>query len=427
MIIDSLPKAWSVVELKDCTEKITDGTHSTVKDNPEGECLLLSCKNIKDGQICTDDNDRRIDKETLLSLRERTGLQKHDILLTTVGTVGESAIVEMDDVNFEIQRSVAILRANPKIVDPKFLYLFTKTPLFLHQTLMYSRGSVQKCLFLEGIREIKIPLPPLKEQHTIVQRMQPFDEKIRLNASLANTLEAIGKALFKHWFIDFEFPNEKGEPYKSSGGEMVDSELGEIPKGWSAGKLKEIFSINMGQSPLSKYYNEEGQGLPFYQGIRDFGQVFPTPNVWCAKPTKIAETGDILFSVRAPVGAINIAPHQCCIGRGLCSIRSAFGCQGFAYYLTLHITEKLTHTYSGQGTVFGSVSKGDLYGFELVLPPESLQKDFHDIVTACMQKALVSSKEAIILEQIRHALLPKLMSGEIRVPVSERIAAEVSQ
>lgn len=155
-----LPEDWSLKTLKDVCLKITDGTHSTVIDNSEGSCYLLSCKNIKNGQVIINQNDRKIDKETLAQLRKRTGLQYNDLLVTTVGTIGEVAMIREEDINYELQRSVAIIRPNLEKISPEFLYQFSRSHLFQHQAISLADGSVQTCLFLGAINMIEIVIPP---------------------------------------------------------------------------------------------------------------------------------------------------------------------------------------------------------------------------------------------------------------------------
>ena len=138
----------------------------------------------------------------------------------------------------------------------------------------------------------------------IAKILSDLDAKIELNHQMNKTLEKIAHAIFKHWFIDFEFPNEEGKPYKSSGGKMVESELGPIPKNWYIGRLSDIAEITMGMSPPGTTYNEVGDGMPFFQGRRDFGFRYPQERVYCTDPKRMAEKDDILLSVRAPVGII---------------------------------------------------------------------------------------------------------------------------
>ena len=152
---------------------------------------------------------------------------------------------------------------------------------------------------------------------------------------LNHYLEAIAKQLYDYWFVQFDFPDENGKPYKSSGGKMVlDEKLKrEIPEGWSAATLKDIANITMGQSPEGSSYNSIGEGVLFYQGSTDFGIRFPSVRQFTTAPKRFAKQGNILMSVRAPVGTLNIANRDCCIGRGLAALNSKIGSITHLYYL----------------------------------------------------------------------------------------------
>ncbi len=200
---------------------------------------------------------------------------------------------------------------------------------------------------------LKIVLPSRIEQEDIAAVLICLDRKIENLRRQNETLEAIAQTLFKHWFVDFEFPNEDGKPYKSSGGEMVRSELGEIPIGWRVGKLGDEFDILMGQSPDGSSYNKDGEGLIFFQGRTDFGFRFPQVRVFTTEPTRIANKFDVLVSVRAPVGDINVAVERCCIGRGLSAVSSKY--KSYCLY-KLKSYRKFFDVFESEGTVFGSLN-----------------------------------------------------------------------
>ena len=145
----------------------------------------------------------------------------------------------------------------------------------------------------------------------------------------------MAKQLYDYWFVQFDFPNEEGKPYKSSGGNMVWNEKlkRNIPIGWNNGTLIDIANITMGQSPDGTSYNEIGEGVLFYQGSTDFGMRFPSVRQYTTAPSRFAKKGDILMSVRAPVGAVNIANNDCCIGRGLSALNSKIGSTTHLYYI----------------------------------------------------------------------------------------------
>ena len=143
---------------------------------------------------------------------------------------------------------------------------------------------------------------------------------------------------------------------------------GEIPEGWKIRKLSEFCNILMGQSPPSTTYNLKKKGLPFFQGRKDFGAKYPQKAMWCSEPTRMANDGDVLLSVRAPVGDVNVAVEKCCIGRGLSALSMKNGDKEFLYYLIQHNRQRLKQTFESEGTVFGCVNKDGLRNFEVLLP-----------------------------------------------------------
>lgn len=177
---------WKEYKLKDVCIKITDGVHNTVKDDIQGECYLLSCKNLKNNQIVISPQDRKISFETLQRLRQRTETQKGDVLLSSVGTIGETAIIKEFNPNYEFQRSVAILKPNTSMITSEYLFYFLNNS---KRKLQHSaEGAVQQCLFINPLKEFKIDIPPLKTQQKIAKVLSAIDDKIELNNSINNNL-----------------------------------------------------------------------------------------------------------------------------------------------------------------------------------------------------------------------------------------------
>ncbi|MYI94118.1 restriction endonuclease subunit S, partial [Candidatus Poribacteria bacterium] len=194
---------------------------------------------------------------------------------------------------------------------------------------------------------------------------------------------------------------------------MVESELGPIPHGWEVKMLGEMCNVLMGQSPKSEFYNKIGEGLPFHQGVTDFGSRYPTDRVYCTIQKRIAEIDDILFSVRAPVGRINIANKRLIIGRGLSAIRSKSNHQHFIIHqLKDRFQEEDT---MGSGTIFNAITKADLLGIQLLKPTNRLAAKFEKTVQPISSELANLTIKNINLRQTRDLLLPKLISGEIDV------------
>ena len=243
-----------------------------------------------------------------------------------------------------------------------------------------------------------------------------IDEKIELNRKKIAELEALAKTIYDYWFVQFDFPDKNGKPYKSSGGKMVWNEQlkREVPEGWGVGKLSDIATITMGQSPEGSSLNESENGTLFFQGSSDFGEVVPSNRVYTISPTRMANSGDVLLSVRAPVGATNIALLPCCIGRGLASLRGK-DCSNVFILQTLSLVKSRFAAKNVDGTTFGSLSKDELGGLEILKPPVALAHVFDNLAIPIMEQVLGLVHSIREAEYLRDTLLPLLMNGQIEV------------
>jgi len=288
----------------------------------------------------------------------------------------------------------------------------------------YNSGSAQGSLNRNYIHPIEVKIPPLPTQRAIAHILGTLDDKIELNRKMNETLEAVAQAIFKSWFVDFDPVRAKMDGKQPVGMdaetaalfpsefEMVDGR--EVPKGWEIESLSSSFRITMGQSPPGTTYNEIGEGAPFYQGRTDFGFRFPSVRIYCSSPTRFAEVGDTLVSVRAPVGDVNMAQEKCCIGRGVAAVRHKTGSRSFTYYQMLSFKEKF-EVFESEGTVFGSIGKTDFNSIECITPPPMVIKRFEDLIFPIDQTIENNEVESQTLITLRDSLLPKLLSGEIWV------------
>tara|TARA_R110001599_G_scaffold295348_3_gene499517 strand:+ start:5515 stop:6441 length:927 start_codon:yes stop_codon:yes gene_type:complete len=223
--------------------------------------------------------------------------------------------------------NVALLKAKPKKgIDREFLYYFLKqNTVFQYVDKLSARTGGQTGVDLVSLNQYPVRVPyKIEDQQKLVASLVAIDKKIELNNRINAELEVMAKTLYDYWFVQFDFPDSNGKPYFTSDGEMVYNPTlkREIPEGWSDKVLSEIANITMGQSPDGSSYNEDGNGTIFFQGSTDFGWLFPTTRKYTTAPNRLAKKGDILLSVRAPVGDMNIANNDCCIGRGLAALNS---------------------------------------------------------------------------------------------------------
>ena len=296
--------------------------------------------------------------------------------------------------------------------DPKYLYYFLKN---LHLDEIFGKSSsVVPSLDRKIVHALVVPFyKDVCIQKSISSVLSNIDSKIELNRAINDNLEAMAKQLYDYWFVQFDFPNENGRPYKSSGGEMVWNEKlkREIPKDWKDGVLFDIANITMGQSPDGSSYNEVGEGIIFYQGSTDFGIRFPSIRQYTTDPSRYANKGDILMSVRAPVGALNIANNNCCIGRGLSALSSKVGSMTHLYY-TMNYFRLRFEDMNSVGTTFGSITKDELYSLPIVLPDHDTLLSFEKICAPIYDKQMVIGEEIESLTKQRDELLPLLMNGQ---------------
>ena len=331
--------------------------------------------------------------------------------------IGVATYIADDFDNVVLGYHCALIIPNSAVVDGKYLNAFMHTRYIQKYFENNASGSGQRyTLSNDTIGNIPVLLPSIDEQHTIGKVLADIDRKIELNKRINDNLEAMAKQLYDYWFVQFDFPNEEGKPYKSSGGAMVWNEKlkREIPQGWSNGVLSDVANITMGQSPDGSSYNEDGEGIIFYQGSTDFGLRFPDIRQYTTSPSRYANKGDILMSVRAPVGALNIANNDCCIGRGLSALSSKIGSITHLYYLMNDFRLKFEGMNSA-GTTFGSITKDELFSLPVIIPTKSVISEFEQVCEPIFDKQMIIGEEINALTKQRDELLPLLMNGQATV------------
>ena len=335
---------------------------------------------------------------------------KGDILISAAGTIGRCVVYNGEDSYYQDSNIVWIDNDESIILNDYLYYVLDNI------TWNPSKGSTILRLYNDDIRKKVFYAPDLMCQRVIADTLKTIDKKITLNRQINDNLEAMAKQLYDYWFVQFDFPNEEGKPYKSSGGVMVWNEKlkRKIPQGWSNGVLSDVANITMGQSPDGSSYNEDGEGIIFYQGSTDFGLRFPDIRQYTTSPSRYANKGDILMSVRAPVGALNIANNNCCIGRGLSALSSKIGSMTHLYYLLNDFRLKFEGMNSA-GTTFGSITKDELFSLPVIIPTKSVISEFEQVCEPIFDKQMIIGEEINALTKQRDELLPLLMNGQASV------------
>lgn len=304
-----------------------------------------------------------------------------------------------------------------------YLYSVALQDAFFDNAMLGNKGTQMP----RGDKNKIMDLPILEQtdkETGIGKIISDIQEKISLNTRMNAELEAMAKQLYDYWFVQFDFPfdfaqgkpDENGKPYKSSGGKMVWNEKlkREIPEGWEDATLSEIANITMGQSPDSSTYNEDGNGMIFYQGSTDFGIRFPSVRMYTTSPTRFASKGDILMSVRAPVGDTNIANTDCCIGRGLSALNSKIGSTTHLYHILGDLKAKFDQL-NAAGTTFGAITKDELFSLPVVKPSSDILQNYEDICFPLFEKQMKIGHEINHFTHLRDSLLPMLMNGQVEI------------
>lgn len=301
--------------------------------------------------------------------------------------------------------NVALLKAipNEKILNKEYTRYFLSTEkLFKLIDRLSQRTSGQTGVDMEALNNYLIPIPPLKEQEEIVAVLSTVDSQIGDTEKLIEKSKELKKGLMQKLLT-------KGIGHS----EFKKTEIAEIPVSWEVKKLEDISTVVMGQSPRSESYNEDKKGIPFFQGNSEFGRMYPTIKKWCNEPSKIAEPMDILISVRAPVGAVNLNKCKSCIGRGLAAVRSNNNSDYMYLYYILSYSEKVLNS-SAQGSTFTAINSGDLKGLRIAMPKLEEQRNIGQILLSIDNEIEVYENKKQKLEELKKGLMQQLLTGKIR-------------
>ena len=409
---------WKTYRYTEIADLIGGGTPKTSEPLYwDGDIPWLSVKDFVGDSKYVFSTEKHITKLGLENSSTKL-LQKDDIIISARGTVGEMAMIPFP---MSFNQSCFGIRANGDLVDPHFLYYYTKTKV--NELKGNSHGSVFDTITRATFDNIICLLPPLEEQRRIAGILGAIDDKIENNRRINTNLELQAQALYKQWFVDFEFPNEEGKPYKSSGGKMVDSELGQIPEGWSVGKLEDIGDIIGGGTPskaVAEYYTKNGiawitpKDLSVsHSKFTSKGETDITELGYKNSSAKIIPRGSVLFSSRAPIGYISIAKNDICTNQGFKSVVPNNGCTAFVYYFLLSNTENIES--KATGSTFKEASGALMKSLELVIPSEDILEKFEKIMSPIFELQEKFEAENETLTTLRDTLLPKLMNGEIKL------------
>ena len=337
---------------------------------------------------------------------DKSGLMDGDLLFGRRSLVEEGAgkcsMVYKPAGPLTFESSIIRVRLDRAIADPEFFFNYFRSPIGRSRIRAIVGGAAVKGIRGSDLKLIKVHVPPIDEQIAIRQVVALYDDLITTNQRRIALLEDAARRLYREWFVHLRFPGHESVPVKDG-----------VPEGWAKLPLGDVAEITMGQSPESKYYNTDGDGLPFHQGVSDFGHRFVKHEAYTKQATRIAEAGDILCSVRAPVGRLNFTRDKIAIGRGLSAMRSRTGHQSLLFYQldALFVEEDMI----GGGAIFASVGKKELFGQLILQPSTSIATTFNRLVSDLDLQIENLDSQNQELAKARDLLLPKLMSGQLDV------------
>lgn len=424
---------WQEVKLEDVCIQITDGVHNTVKDDFDGEYYLLSCKNLKYGSVFIGENERKINKTTLENLRKRTKTEKGDVLLSSVGTIGETAIVKEDNPVFEFQRSVAIFKPDKNKIISRFLFYFfnSKKEVLKHM----AEGAVQQCLFITPLKDFKISLPPLEIQRKIAGILGALDDKIEVLRAQNKTLEKMAQAVFQSWFVDFDIVRAKAAGLPAADickkyhitpdiYDLFPSAFSadNLPLGWEKKKLGDL-AFN-----ASETHTAQGVEKLIFINTSDVENGAFLHNKYSVRSEmpgqakKSIKENDILYSEIRPINKhfafVNFDSKDYIVSTKFMIIRSFDINNVFYIYFFLTLKETLNSFQAlaeNRSGTFPQITFESISKTEIVFSNRELHWYFSDYLKKTYTKIFENEKQIRTLEQTRDTLLPQLISGKIEV------------
>jgi len=417
---------WNFLTLKEAELEFIDGDRGVNYPKksellPEGDCVFLNTGNVRQNSFDFSNLDF-ITKEKDNLLRNGK-LQRDDIVLTTRGTVGNVALYsqEVPFSNIRINSGMVIIRVNRNFWHPYFVYLFFQSHLFKKQISRLISGSAQPQLPISILETVSIPQLTLDEQKEIIFNIKSIDQKIQINNQINQELEAMAKTLYDYWFVQFDFPDQNGNPYKSSGGKMVyNPELKrEIPDGWGVTKLNEVVDLISGYPFSSNDYVTSGKyKLYTIKNVQDGYTVDKVDNYLDFLPSNMSHEcqlrrGDLIMSLTGNVGRVGMVyEDDVLLNQRVLKLNPINKThKSFIYSFFRSDVTKAHLENMSTGTSQKNLSPIDIGNMMIPFPSESLLSKFLDNLNM-LENNLVENQQ---LTKLRDWLLPMLMNGQVKV------------
>ena len=418
-----LPRNWESRSLNElCKIKIGGTPKTNIKSFWNGSIKWATAKDI------SNTSGRFIQKTEKTITKEGSDrsaakiLPANTIVITARGTVGKMAITpEPMAIN---QTCYGLLVEN---IDNMFLYYSVKSAI--EKLMGVSYGTVFDTITIKSFENIRLLVPNNRaEQRAIAKILSDLDSKIELNQKMNKSLESIAQDIFKHWFIDFEFPNDEGKPYKSSGGEMVDSELGEIPKGWDVTTVGKCVDISGGATPRTSDLRYWNGGTKYWATPKDLSDLSSpilintdrkiTVEGLISIGGRLFPKGSLLLSSRAPIGYLALTDIETSVNQGIIAMLPNGKLSPFYMYGWCKANMNIIKD-NANGSTFAEISKSSFRSIKIILPTKRVLQLYDENFSKVYAKLTNNTIQSVVLSNIRDILLPRLMSGKIRVPLEE--------
>ena len=425
--IGEIPEDWDLINLEKASIMLTDGSHFSPKEARDSDSLIATVKDMEEYTINTK-TCKHISKNIFDEFsKSNCRPQKGDVLFSKDGTMGLCFVFKQDD-PIVILSSIALIRLNNEF-DPYFIkYYLSDKKIKDFIIAGFSSGSALPRLTIVNLKQIPVVKPHIKEQSVIGSILSSLDFKIELNQQMNTVLEEIGNTIFKHWFVDFEFPNKEGKPYKSSGGEMVyndDMDM-EIPKYWNVSPLHSFGKIICGKTPPKSSKEFFNGDVPFIKIPDMHDQLFIihtkdslTESGRKYQYNKTLPIGSICVSCIATVGLVSITNKESHTNQQINSILPYDKDSRYYLFYTMKSLKRELNDMGSGGTATLNVNTSSFSNIKIICPERELIKKFDETVRPLFTKLLNNSIESESLSQIRDLLLPILMSGKARIPMGK--------
>ncbi|MFH2036446.1 MAG: restriction endonuclease subunit S [Candidatus Zixiibacteriota bacterium] len=427
--IGTMPSEWEIIPLTKAIGKYIDNRGKTVPvTNKPTKMVLIATNCIKEDSIFPVKEKIRYVADDIYENWFRAHPEPGDIIIVNKGTPGLVCFVP-NKIDFCIAQDMIAMRPDPKVMNNKYLFAYMRSRKFKWQVSSLNVGTTIPHLKKTNFAELLIPKPTIKEQELIGEFYFSLSSKIELLRRQNETLEKIAQTIFKEWFVEFNFPDKNGKPYKANGGKMIDSELGEIPDGWRVGRISDTFHMIGGGTPktsVAEYWNGD---IPWFSIVDAPSEsdvfVINTEKTITKlgldkSSTKVLPVGATVISARGTVGRCAIVGHEMAFNQSCYGVIAKDHYSHYWVYLT--VKDRVAALInSGHGSVFNTITRETFDSIRIPVPDSQITQSLDDVISSSMSKIKQNLWQMQTLTRLRDTLLPKLMSGQVRVKDATKI------